>query len=208
MNLFSSFIFPSNSFLSWIDKSALGFAGVSVDQNFHTFSSFLLAVYCTKQFCRHQSPFQKSGVLLYTSMVNLVSIQQFLRSTKASLFFLYQFLFISHMFFSFCLEVPESFGSPPKFHHFQSTCCILFLLLTSMCTCEKSTSARRVISHGAFIWGERRDSAPPPRWYIGYPIYRLDETIYRLGDISSVSYKQLGDTLLERAKTQYIVLFW
>ena len=172
MNLFSSFIFPSNSFLSWIDKSALGFAGVSVDQNFHTFSSFLLAVYCTKQFCRHQSPFQKSGVLLYTSMVNLVSIQQFLRSTKASLFFLYQFLFISHMFFSFCLEVPESFGSPPKFHHFQSTCCILFLLLTSMCTCKKSTSARRVISHGAFICGERRDSPPPP------------QMIYRLPDIS------------------------
>ena len=28
MSLFSSFIFPSNSFLSWINKSALGLAGV------------------------------------------------------------------------------------------------------------------------------------------------------------------------------------
>ena len=30
MSLFSSFVFPSNSFFSWIDKSTLGLAGISI----------------------------------------------------------------------------------------------------------------------------------------------------------------------------------
>ena len=58
-------------------------------------------------------------------MVNLVSIQQSLRSTETFLFF------------------PQNFGSPPKFHDMFTVC--YFLLLTRMCRCETITLARRVI---------------------------------------------------------------
>ena len=67
----------------------LGWQEFQLDQNLHTFSPFLFAVYCLEQFCRDQSPFQKSYILLYTSIVNLVSIQPSFRSTKTSLLFLY-----------------------------------------------------------------------------------------------------------------------
>ena len=70
------------------NKLALGIAEVSIRQNLYTFLPFLLAFYCTEQFCRHQNHFQKRDTLLYTSLVNLVSIQVSLRSTEASLFFL------------------------------------------------------------------------------------------------------------------------
>ena len=54
------------------------------------------------------------------------------------------------------------------------------------------------------LYGGRRDS--PTRLYIGYPIFRLFKTIYRLGDIGIiVFYKQVRDILLESAKTRYIV---
>ena len=167
MSLFSSFIFPSNPFLSGIDKSALGLE-FQLDQNLHTFSAFHFTVYCTEQFCRHPSPFQNSDTLLYTSMVNLVRIQQSLRSTETSPFFLYQFLFLSHMFFSFCSEVPQSFGSPPKFHLFQPTCCH-FLSWTRMCAWKKSIGKASYLAWGINMRGKKRQSA---------------QTIYWLPDIS------------------------
>ena len=45
---------------------------------------------------------------------------------------------------------------------------------------------------------------------LAYTIYRLPdispfETIDRLDDISSLSYKQVGDILLESAKNRYII---
>ena len=203
MSLFSSFIFPSNSFLSWNDKSALGLAGVSIGPKLSYFFaiSFRNLLYWIKV-CRHQSPFQKSHTLLYNFVVNLVSIEPSLWSTETCLFFVYQFLFHSHIiFFLFTLRFLKVLVFHQNFHVFSRHVVCYFLLLTSMCICEKITSARRIISPGAFIWGERRDS--PPARYIGYPIYRLFKTIYRLGDISPVSYKQVGDILL--IKTRYIV---
>ena len=88
------------------------------------------------------------------------------------------------------------------FHVFSGYVVCYFLLLTRMYTCEKILSARRVISPGVFIRGGIRDS--PPRRYIGYSIYRLFKTIYRLGDIWPVSYIQVGDILLKSAKNRYI----
>ena len=46
--------------------------------------------------------------------------------------------------------------------------------------------------------GGRRNSQPRP--YIGNLIYLLFKRIDRLRDISLVSYKQVGDVLLESAK--------
>ena len=194
MSLFSSFIFPSNPFLSWIDKSSLGLE-FQLDQNIHTFSAFHFTVYCTEQFCRHQSPFQNSDTLLYTSMVNLVRIQQPLRSTETSPFFLYQFLFLSHMFFSFCLEVPQVLGLHQNFIFFSPHVVIFYH--GHACAHAKKALARRVFLHGALIWGERRDS--PPRRYIGYPIYHFFKMIYRLSNILPVSYKQvISDSKMQK----------
>ena len=53
--------------------------------------------------------------LLYTSLVNLVSIQSSLWYTETSFFFLP--VCFSLISFSFCLEVRESFGFPPKFRY-------------------------------------------------------------------------------------------
>ena len=84
----------------------MGWQEFQYDQNLHTVLSlfcFVFAVYCTEQICWNQNPFQKSHTLLYTSLVNPVSNQPSLWFTETSLFFLYQFLFLSHLFFSFLL---------------------------------------------------------------------------------------------------------
>ena len=199
MSLFSSFIFPSNPFLSGIDKSALGLE-FQLDQNIHTFSAFHFTVYCTEQFCQHQSRFQNSDTLLYTSMVNLVRIQQSLLSTETSPFFLYQFLFLSHMFFSFAWRFLKVLALHQNFIFFSQHVVIFYL--GHACAHAKKALARRVILHAALIWGERRDS--PPRRYIGYPIYHLFKTIYRLGNILSGSYKQvISDSKMQKPNISF-----
>ena len=119
-----------------------------------------------------------------------------------SLFFI-SFCFSPICFFLFPWGFLKVLAFHQNLHVFSWHVVCYLILLTCMCTCEKTTSARQVISPEAFIWGEIRDS--PPRRYIGYTIYRLFKTIYRLGDILPVSNKQVGDNLLESAKNRYIV---
>ena len=145
VSLFSSFTFPSISFFSWIVNQLLSWQEFQLDQNLHTFSPFLFAIYCTEQFCWHQRPFQKSYSLLYASLENLRSIEPSLRSTETSYFFLCQFLFLSH-----------SVSLRRSFHVFSRHTVFKFFYF--------------FISPGAFTWGERRDS--PPRRYIEKVQYR------------------------------------
>ena len=148
MSLFSSFIFSSNSFLSWIDKSALGLAGVSIGAKLLYFSPFRFAVYCNGQFCRHQSPFQKSHTLLYTSLVNLANIQPSLRFTIISLVFLYQFLFLSHMLFYFLLGGSLKFWLSTKILTFSANILsVIFCYWHACAHAEKKLHREGKLSH-------------------------------------------------------------
>ena len=104
MSLFSSFIFPSNSFLSWINKSALGLAGVwtGLIVSCYFGISFRCLLYWT--ILSASKSFPDNHLLLCTSIVILGSIQLSLQSPATSFFFPYQFMFLSHMLFFFLLE--------------------------------------------------------------------------------------------------------
>ena len=116
--------------------------------------------------------FQKSYILLYTPLVNLVSIQPSLWSTKNSFFFLYQFVFISHMFFLFVSRFLRVLAFHQNFHVFSIHVFCYFFLLTRMCTCEETTSARRVIC--SLAWSV----------YMRGKVRQPAQAIYRLPNIS------------------------
>ena len=127
MSLFSSFIFPPNSFLSWINKSALGLAGV--------WTGLILSCYFGISF----------RCLLYWAILSTlksfpdnppIAFYLFSESRKYSissvpwnvfLFSLSVSVSIPYAFFSFYLKVPSSFGFPPKFPRFQLPCCLFFI---------------------------------------------------------------------------------
>ena len=126
MSLFSSFIFPSNSFFSWINKSALGLEGVwtGVILSCYFGISFRSLLYWT--ICWYQSAFQIIHILLCTSLVNLRSIQQSLQSPETSFFFPYQFLFLSHTLFFFLLESFIKFWLSTKVSTFSAVMLFIF----------------------------------------------------------------------------------
>ena len=166
MSLFSSFISPADPFLSKIDKWLVE---VSTGPKPQYFFAFLFTVYCIERFCQHQSPFEKSHTLLDTSLVNLVSIQLSLRSTETS--FLSFSVSVSLPFSLFAWGFYKVLAFHHSFHVFSYHVACYFSLITRMRTCKKITSPKRVISSGAFIWGERRDSLPrniSASWYIAF----------------------------------------
>ena len=196
------------SFLSWIDKSALGLAAVSIGlkPSYFVAISIRSSLY-GKVFTGSKSFQEKSHITLYLfsecikySTISSVHWNFSLFSLSVSVSLSYSFFFLLGGSLKFWL-------STKNFHVFSQHVVCYFLLLTRMCTCETITSTRQAISPGGFIWGERWDN--PSGRYICYAINCLSKTIYRIGDIyiyiSPVSYKQVGDVLLESAKTRNIV---
>ena len=82
--------------------------------------------------------------------VNLVIIQPFLRSLKLLSFFFSVSVSIQYVFFLFAWRFHKVFASHQSFHVFSCYVICYFLLMTRMRTCKNITSARRVISPGAF----------------------------------------------------------
>ena len=161
LSLFSSFIFLSNPFLSRIDKSALGL-GVSVGlKPSYVFAiSFSSLLSWTVLLASKSFP-ERSYIILYffnesSKYSNISSVHW-----NFSLFSIS--ISASHPDFFFLLGGTIKFCLSTKISVFSQDAACYFLLLTRMCTCKKITPAKRVISPGAFLWGERRDS--PPRQY-------------------------------------------
>ena len=154
MSLFSSFIFPTNSFLSWIDKSFLGLARVSIGTKPSYFFRYFLA-----------------AIKSFPEKSHITYLYLFSQSSKYSTI---SSVHRSFLFTSFCFTPMFFFLFASRFH---STCIVCsvcyFSLLTCMCSQEQITSARQVTLPGALIWGKTRDSSSRRYIGIGYPIYRL-----------------------------------
>ena len=112
-----------------------------MDQNLHTFSPCLYAVYC---------PFQKSHTLLYISLYSTISLVHW----NFSFFSLLLSVSLIYVFFLFAWRFLKVLASHENSHVFSRHVVCCFLLLTRMCTCGKTTTARQFIWSGTFIWEE------------------------------------------------------
>ena len=141
MSFFSSFIFPSNSYLYWIGKSALGLAGISIGPK----PSYFFAL----SLCSLLSFPEKSHITLYLFVLN-----HLIGSLKLLSFFFITFRFCHKCFFLFAWRFLKVLASNQNSHVFSRHVVCYFLLLTRMWTYEKTTAARQVIWSGTFVWEE------------------------------------------------------
>ena len=106
----------------------------------HVFSQFTILI----SFVDIKFLSKKVAHCFISILVNLVSIQSSLWFTVTSLFFLYQFLFLSHTFF--LLGGSAKFRFSTKVSSFSvAMVFLIFFIIDSMCTCKKITSVRRVL---------------------------------------------------------------
>ena len=141
MSFFSSFIFPSNSYLYWIGKSALGLAGISIGPK--------PSYFFTLSLCSLLSFPEKSHITLYLFVLN-----HLFGSLKLLSFFFITFCFCHICFFLFAWRFLKVLASHQNSHVFSRHVVCYFLLLTRTWTCEKTRTARRVIWSGTFVWEE------------------------------------------------------
>ena len=95
MSLFSSFIFPTNSFLSWIDKSFLGLARVSIGTKPSYFFRYFLAAI---------KSFPEKSHITYLYLFSQSSKYSTISSAHRSFLFI-SFCFTPMCFFFFLLHV-------------------------------------------------------------------------------------------------------
>ena len=120
MNLFSSFIFPSNSFLSWINKSALGLAGVWTGLILSCYFGISLRCLLYWTILSASKSFPENPPITLYLFSESSKIQLSLHPPETSFFFSYQFLFLSHTLFFFLLESSIKFWLSTKVSSFSA----------------------------------------------------------------------------------------
>ena len=155
MSLFSSFTFPSNSFLCLINKSALGLAGVWTGLIFSCYFgiSFRYILYWTSLSASKSFPDNSSITLyLFSESRKYSSLQ----SPETSFFFPYQFTFLSHTLFFFLFESTIKFWLSTKVSTFSAAMFFFFFIDTHAHMLKNYTGKDSYLSWSVYMREKKR----------------------------------------------------